>query len=329
MSVQSIVLGGEPLPAARSSWLKTCIRAPGYPAIPDDALVLHNVDHVSDHSRLFTTWIRHPEAQEKRRALIVLHGQGEHSGRYLPLVAEFWNQFTDFILFDHQGHGRSEGQRGHVEKFEDYSIDALEVIRRAHDRIVFSGGESIEWHLLGHSMGGLIALDLCELIKAQDPGRNEDERPIEFQSIVFSAPLLGLKVPVPFLKKALAYSIAGVFGSLSMKTTLNPEALSHDREICRIYTEDKLNHNRVTPRFFIDLLARMERHNHLPVVELPAKALFVVSGRDEIVDSDAARLFAAKVRSPFEVIEFREFFHEPHHEVLRAEYFTVLRNFWS
>lgn len=95
------------------------------------------------------TWL--PEAQVEA-ILLVVHGLGEHSGRYANVVDHFVPLGYAVCGFDLPGHGRSDGSREVVERFTDY-IETL----TAYYGIVKDWQPGKPLFLLGHSMGGLIA----------------------------------------------------------------------------------------------------------------------------------------------------------------------------
>jgi alpha-beta hydrolase superfamily lysophospholipase len=95
--------------------------------------------------------------EKPRFRVVVSHGLGEHSGRYgnvaealIPLGASLW-------IHDHRGHGRSQGKRGHVGDFNDYVHDLKTMVSMA----AAEGEKTVPTLLLGHSMGGLIALSFA------------------------------------------------------------------------------------------------------------------------------------------------------------------------
>jgi alpha-beta hydrolase superfamily lysophospholipase len=99
---------------------------------------------------VYSTWL--PSAAPV--AVVVLaHGYGEHMGRYRHVVAALVEAGYAVYLLDHRGHGKSEGPRANVERFEYFVADLDLLVERARQ----------EWpsqplFLLGHSMGGLIAI---------------------------------------------------------------------------------------------------------------------------------------------------------------------------
>src|SRR5215213_181346 len=104
----------------------------------------------ADRLRLYTT--RH-EAANARADVVVVHGLGEHSGRYLPLINYLVERDYSVTAYDHRGHGKSEGLRGHVEKFTDYEEDLDRVLNSVQGH-----GRTRGTFIIGHSMGGLVTL---------------------------------------------------------------------------------------------------------------------------------------------------------------------------
>ncbi|MCG8529886.1 MAG: lysophospholipase, partial [Desulfovibrionales bacterium] len=98
---------------------------------------------------IFTqTWI--PPMAPKAR-LAIVHGLGEHSGRYQNLIAALAPLPISIHALDHRGHGKSAGKRGHINAFSDYTED----LDRFLDEITTP---PLPTFVLGHSLGGLIAL---------------------------------------------------------------------------------------------------------------------------------------------------------------------------
>lgn len=202
-------------------------------------------------------------------ALLTIHGQGEHCGRYAHLPHFFKDRFDEIWTFDLPGHGRSSGIRGHVEHFDDYVSATEKVYAKIQSRPI---------RVLGHSMGGLIALRF--LLKHP-----------EIERAAVTSPLLALGVPVPKLKKWAGEVLNHVWGSFTMTSTLDPNLVSHDPEVVWAYRNDKLVHGTVTPRFFFGLLKVLDEMFQIP--EGPqAQLKWWVAGADEIVDPKASeRLF--------------------------------------
>src|ERR1041385_6294531 len=98
-------------------------------------------------------YLRRHETPNPRAEVLITHGFGEHSGRYEALVAHLTSQNYSVSLFDHRGHGLSDGLPGHVESFSEYDQDLERLVSITRSR---AGARPL--FLIGHSMGGLIAL---------------------------------------------------------------------------------------------------------------------------------------------------------------------------
>src|SRR5512136_567634 len=113
----------------------------------------HNEDHFTtpDGAGIYTqAWL--PDSTPQAVILIV-HGLGEHSGRYGNYVAYFVPRGYALYSFDARGHGRSSGARGYVERFDRYVEDIER--RAAQARSDWPGPPLF---ILGHSLGSLMAL---------------------------------------------------------------------------------------------------------------------------------------------------------------------------
>src|SRR5690625_4840620 len=120
------------------------------------------------------TW----EVSEPRGVIVIVHGAGEHHGRY-KWLAEKWNEHGfEVIMGDLPGQGKSRGKRGHIQSFSQYIDVVGEWIEAARKR-------NLPILLLGHSMGGLIIIRLLM------------ERAIVVHGVILSSPCLGLSQPPP------------------------------------------------------------------------------------------------------------------------------------
>src|SRR5262245_49384399 len=98
-------------------------------------------------------YTRRYEAIKPRGEVVLVHGFGEHSGRYEALIAHLRDQGYAVTAYDHRGHGQSSGLYGHIDRFSQYEEDLGEIVSRTRAR---KTAENL--FLIGHSMGGLVAL---------------------------------------------------------------------------------------------------------------------------------------------------------------------------
>jgi alpha-beta hydrolase superfamily lysophospholipase len=255
---------------------------------------------------------KNPEPGKGHRALVISHGIGEHGGRYLHFPYYLQNSIDLVVAPDHRGHGRSEGLRGHVSQFTDYENDLALAIQRLDEKLKKRYGKS-EIHVLGHSMGSLILLGMMY---------RHPQLPIK--SATISSPLIGLRMPVPVVKKVAALAIARVWGNLQMETELDVSHLSHDREVQETYLKDRLVHPKITPKLFLGMQASMaEMAKREQPFNYPLLA--VIPMDDPIVDSEKALSFYRSLKlSDKQLKTYPGFLHESFNEIGKEQVFEDL-----
>ena len=218
-------------------------------------------------------------AQESSRGLVVLvHGWGEHHGRYGELAAFLGGLDLEVWGYDLRGHGRSGGRRGHARHFSDLTQDLRCVVDRARE------GHSDERPLLllGHSMGGLVAL------------RAVQSRVVHPAALCLSAPWLDAAVPIPAWKEWMGRVLNRVFPSLPVPNPLDPELLTHDEAKIREHREDPLVHGWMTARLYHEVLAAQSRA--LESGEgLGVPTLFLLPADDPVVDTGVTLQFVRRM----------------------------------
>ncbi len=245
------------------------------------------------------SWL--PEGEPKA-ILLIVHGLAEHSGRYMNVVNHFVSLGYAVHGFDHLGHGKSDGTRVYVERFEDYT-DTLNIYfnRIRSDKPVF---------LVGHSMGGLIGA--VYLLHHQT----------ELTGAVLSGP--AVKVPdkitptLLFAGKMLS-ALMPKFGLLGLEA----EGVCRDPAVVRAYISDPLVHRgKATARLAAEMLKAMQVVGaQANTITLPI--MIVQGSADRLVDPAGARMLYDTVSSADKEIRiyegfYHEVFNEPEHEkVLR------------
>ncbi len=192
--------------------------------------------------RYLRAWL--PERPE--RVLVLVHGFGEHSGRYDEMAMHFARRGFAVYAFDQAGHGRTPGPRGHVDRFDRLP---LEVARLVETLRVDHAGCSLT--LLGHSMGGLVVAAAAAL------------HGVEADRLVLSGALLQLAPEGDGIGRRLslaaARALSVVLPRIGTGTGLDAEGLSRDLEVVRRYREDPLVHDRMTTRFAAGMSQMMTR----------------------------------------------------------------------
>src|SRR3990167_4841751 len=191
-----------------------------------------------------------------RGTVLIVHGLGEHIGRYAHVMAHLAAQGWATLGYDHRGHGRSGGPRGGLATDLSLLSDLGAVI--AHARPSHPG----PLLLLGHSMGGLVVSS-----PALDPGMHA-------------------------LQKLLLAVAAPLAPDRALGNGLKPEWVSSDPAVVRAYLADPLVHDRITPRLLRFIVEGGERVRQCaPQWRLPTLLLY--AGADRCVAPRGSDAFAA------------------------------------
>jgi lysophospholipase len=206
--------------------------------------------------------------EKPRIQVALLHGYGEHAGRYAH-VAKAWNEMGISVLaVDLRGHGRSSGVRGHIERFSDYHLDADALIAAVRAK------SPAPVALFGHSVGGLIALDW--LIA---------NRGARIAATALSSPFLGVALKVSPVKTAVGRAMSRFVPKLSMSSGLTGKDVARDAEIARLYDTDPLNNKNATVRWYTEAMEAVDRvMARAGEIETPMLVLY--GGADKVADSD-------------------------------------------
>ncbi len=221
---------------------------------------------------------RRIQAADERARLVVAHGLGEHSGRYGNVVNRLLPANYSIWIPDHRGHGQSGGKRGHVLNFEQYLLDLRLVVEMA--RADLPEGKKV--FLLGHSMGGLIALYFAQ------------HNPDLIDGVIASSPGLGMVIKVPAVKNVLGQVMSFIWPGLSFGNELDATKISRDESVVNAYQNDPLVHDRVSARWFTEMLSTMEEVNRQASrIQIPV--LMQVAGDDHLVSAQSSQQFFEKL----------------------------------
>lgn len=230
-------------------------------------------------------------SQSAERTLVLIHGYGEHGGRYLPLIPPFIEAGYRILLPDLRGHGRSKGKRGHVMSFEKY-LDDVEVVMKLVDT------PSEQTVLFGHSNGGLITL------KWLVDGRSE------VCAAAVTSPFLGLALKAPAWKLWAAKALSRWVPTLNLPSEIDAADVSHDPEVVQSYDTDPLIHHVANARWFTEAMSAIDEvFMKAPNISTPL--LILQAGADKIADPEATRRWAGS--APSQYVTYQEvegLFHE-------------------
>ena len=209
---------------------------------------------------------------QARGGVLIVHGLGEHAGRHERLARWFNAHGYAARSYDQRGHGRTPGPRGALQHADDLLAD-LSVVHADYARTL-----GVAPLLLGHSMGGLVALRAVL-----------DER-IMPRALVLSSPALRSHAS-PGLRR-LAATLARLAPNLRLRNGLELERLSHDPRVAAAYRGDPLCHDRVSPRL-ANFIFRAGASCIADAARLEVPSLLLVAGDDALVDAGGSRDFSA------------------------------------
>lgn len=265
---------------------------------------MHHTDSritADDGTELYEqTWA----ADQPRAQIVLVHGLGEHSGRYQNYVDYFVPRGYTLHGADLRGHGRSGGKRGYVDRFDQFVADLDR--RMAHVR---SADPATPVFIIGHSLGSLIAL------------KYGLDHPAGLSGIIVTGTALRDALVMPKWKRSLANVLSGVAPSLKMDNGVLTKYLSQDPAVITAYEADPLVHRWGTPRLAAEVEAvRADVYGRAGEWQVPL--LMLHGGADLICLPAGAQAFARSVRPA--LVEYREYdglFHEIHNELDRAVVF--------
>ena len=236
-------------------------------------------------------------------ALAIVHGLGEHSGRYCSVFKSVTAAGYAVFAFDNQGHGKSEGQRGHITRWQNYRDNT-----QAFLRLIREKEPTVPLFLMGHSLGGLIVLDYIL--------RNRRTNPIDIAGIVVSAPpIQPTNSTVSRVRILMAQLLSGLLPRFSLKMKLNCGGLSRSQEVTDETRRDPLTHPYVTLRWGSETLSTMKWvRSHIHNLQTPI--LLTHGDADPIMDYEGSCQIFEQINSPHKTLKiYPGSYHEPHNDL--------------
>jgi alpha-beta hydrolase superfamily lysophospholipase len=250
----------------------------------------------------FQSWL--PES-ESSAVLLIVHGLAEHSGRYGNVVNHFVPLGYAVYGIDHLGHGKSDGTRVYVKRFDDYTNTL-----KAYFDMIRGWQPEKPIFLVGHSMGGLISAVYL----------------LDHQAELAGAVLSGPAVKIPSRVTPAMLFVGKVFSALIPRFGLLPldaVGVSRDPLVVQAYVSDPLVHRgEATARLAAEMLKAMQTvSGQAARITLPI--MIVQGSADKLVNPAGAQMLYDVVSSVDKEIRiydsfYHEVFNEPeHNKVLR------------
>lgn len=249
-------------------------------------------------------WLPEGTAEPVRGRIVLVHGLGEHVGRYRELGQHLASLGLAVFGYDQRGHGESKGRRGVLTSFE-LLLEDLDRVAERVDRDMPGEGAPF---LLGHSLGGLVVLRYLQ-----------SRRP-RVQGAVLVSPWLATALPVPGWKRLVRPWLMRLAPDFALPNPMHPDHLTRDPEMQRAFEEDPLVHSRISARMFAEVeAAQTAALERAPGPEVPL--LVLVPGDDPLVDAATTEAYFGGLAGDVTVVRLEGMRHEPFQELDRAEVF--------
>ncbi len=246
-----------------------------------------------------------PESQPQA-VICLVHGLGEHSGRYTHVAAQITQAGYTLISFDLRGHGKSEGPRGHTSSYEALMKDISSFLEVENKQF-----PELSLFLYGHSLGGNLVLNYVI------------RRHPKLKGVIATGPWLRLAFEPPRFKIILAQITNYIWSSFSQKSGLDTKAISRDPEVVYAYENDPLGHDHVSARMFIGIYqSGYWALEHASEFSLPL--LLMHGGDDKIISVKASHEFAGKITENCTLKIWDGLYHEIHNEPEKKEVLKFL-----
>ena len=242
------------------------------------------------------------EPDQKTKAVIALvHGFGEHSGRYAHVGEAFNKAGYALIGFDLRGHGKSSGARGHTPSYDALMDDIADFMKLIEKRY-----PGLPRFLYGHSMGGNQVLNFCLRRKPDVAG------------VIATGPWLKLAFNPPPFQITLVKVMNSVAPGFTQTSPMDTAALSHDQKVVDAYVNDPLVHSKISPRLFMSIYeSGLWALDHAG--EFPVPLLLMHGSADRVTSFAASAEFAKRAGKTVIWHPWEGFYHEIHNEPEKAE----------
>jgi len=235
----------------------------------------------------------------------VVHGHGEHSGRYERFARGMAARQMATYAVDLRGHGESAGQRGHIDSWSQWVDDVAAFVKHVEDEAT---GEVVP---LGHSFGGVVMLSTARA------GRLSKAR-----RFIVSNPALRLTREVPAWLSSVSKTLATFAPKLTLNNNVDAATVSRIPEVVEAYRTDPLVHDKITTRLYAEW-RRASKDNLEHAGDLKLPFLILAGTADPLIDPQSSReLHQRAPASELRMLEGR--YHEPFNDLGSDEVFDLI-----
>lgn len=239
--------------------------------------------------------------------VIIVHGYGEHSGRYVHIARRLALQNFIVETFDLRGHGRSEGDRAFISSFDQYTRDVHAFTKRVREK-----HPDLPLFLLGHSLGGLIAATYI----------------LDFQprigGLILSSPALKISEDL----SQLLQKMSGVIGKILPKLPtlkLDASLISRDPKVVEAYENDPLVYHKGTLAKTGAEIIRATQKIQAKMEMLRLPMLIFHGTADGLTDPEGSKQLYLRAKSPDKILKLYEgFYHETMNEPEKEQVLSAI-----
>ncbi|QAS53884.1 alpha/beta hydrolase [Halobacillus litoralis] len=239
------------------------------------------------------------ESVDDNATIVLVHGAFEHGGRYKELVERLRQDHFSVIYGDLPGQGVSEGKKGHIHSFKDYTNTIKSWVEQANpEKKVF---------IIGHSMGGLAVIRFME------------EKQTKVDGVILSSPAVSILNKASKPLEAVSYLLNHITPSLRIKASQQPEIITRNPKKITEFNEDPLIIDKVSVRWYREF-QKATRQAFLNIDKFPDVPLLVMQAEaDYMVDARKTTEWFDKVASKEKSYKqwpglYHEIFNEPEFE---------------
>jgi alpha-beta hydrolase superfamily lysophospholipase len=248
-----------------------------------------------DETKLFGQYWKNDSA---KAIVAIVHGMGEHSGRYADFVVpQLFAAGYSVIAFDQFGHGLTEGKRGHCPNYEAVLHSVENLLRKSNEYL----GSNLPTFLYGHSMGGNVVSNY--LLRKES----------HVKGAIISSPMYRLAFEPPAWKLIAGKLMRNIYPAFQERTGLDASAISRDRAAVEKYINDPLVHDKITVNFSLPFFEAGEYAiENAKAMKVPA--LLIHGTKDALTDYKGSEDFAQNAGEEVSLKLYTDGYHELHNE---------------
>jgi alpha-beta hydrolase superfamily lysophospholipase len=266
---------------------------------------IQELNIASNNIKIYAGYI---QPKEVKGVLVLVHGFGEHSGRYMEnVIPMFLSTGLAVVVYDNFGHGKSGGKQGHCPSYEAL-LQLLDVVIEKAGSLF----PQVPQFLYGHSMGGNLVLNYAL--------RNTTN----LKGIIASSPYLRLAFQPPKWKMVLGKAMLNIWPSITLPAGLDPNGISRIPEEVEKYKSDSLIHDKVSPMFSFPIIDA-GKWAIINATSLNIETLLVHGTADPIIDFKGTKEFHENNNTTTLKL-FEGGYHELHHDICKVELLNVIQN---